>query len=83
MLTPLLTHSSHALCVHLGVDTYGTFALCAGVGADLVEALGADGLLVFLYVFLPLQVVAAVDAVQTFRHGGGLVTLGTCGDKRG
>lgn len=66
------------VCDHLGVGAYGAFALCTGVGADLVEALGAHGLLVLFHIFLALQVVAAVEAVEAVGHGGGEVAPGTC-----
>lgn len=76
-------HTDSVICAgmgdhHLGVDADGAFALCAGVGADLFEALGAYGLLVLLHIFLALQVVAAVVAVEAFGHGGGEVAPGTC-----
>lgn len=63
---------------HLRVCADGAFALCAGVGADLVEALGAHGLLVLLHIFLALQVFAAVEAVKAVGHGGGEVAPGSC-----
>lgn len=59
----------------LGVGADGTSAFCAGVGADLVEALGAHVLLVLLHELLAVQVVAAVEAVEALRHGGGQVAL--------
>lgn len=62
----------------LGVRTHGALALCAGVGAQLVEALGAHVLLVLLHVLLPVQVVPAVVAVEAVGHGGAHVTPGTC-----
>lgn len=77
---------SHCVCAcgHLGVGAYGAFALRAGVGADLVEALGAHGLLILLDVFLALQVFAAVEAVKAVGHGGGEVAPGTCaGESQG
>lgn len=71
-----------ALGFHLGVRTDGLFALCAGVGAQLVEALDAHVLVVLLHVFLAVQVVAAVEAVGAVSHGGGEVTPGTWGATR-
>lgn len=68
------------LCFHLGVSTNGALALCAGVGAELIEALGAHVLLVLLHIFLPMQVVTAVVAVEAISHGGGEITPGTCGN---
>lgn len=84
-LPPLFIHpfpSTHTLapCFHLGVCTNGASALGAGVGAELIEALGAHVLLVLLHVFLPVQVVTAVVAVEAVGHGGGEVTPGTCGN---
>lgn len=61
----------------LGVGTNGAFALCTGVGAELVETLGAYVLLVLLHVFLAVQVVTAVVAVEAISHGGGEITSGT------
>lgn len=65
------------VCDHLRVSADGALALRARVGADLVEALGAHGLLVLLYIFLALQVFAAVEAVKAVGHGGGEVAPGT------
>lgn len=61
----------------LGVSTNGAPALCAGVGADLIKALGAHMLVLLLHIFLPVQVVPAVVAVKAVSHGGGEVTPGT------
>lgn len=66
-----------ATVFNLGVGTNRTPALCARVGAQLVEALGAHVLVVLLHVFLPVQVVAAVVAVEAVGHGGGEVAPGT------
>lgn len=60
----------------LGVGPNGASALSAGVGAELIEALGAHVLLVLLHVFLAVQVIAAVVAVEAVGHGGGEVTPG-------
>lgn len=54
----------------LGVGSDGTSALCAGVGTELVEALGAHMFVVLLHVLLAVQVVPAVVAVEAVRHGG-------------
>ena len=70
---------SLTLCFHLGVGTDGLLALGAGVGAELVKALGADVLVILLHVLLPVQVVTAVVAVEALTHGGGEITLGTWG----
>jgi len=67
--------------LHLGVSPDGTFALCTGVGAELVEALGAHVLLLLLHVLLPVQVVPAVVAVEAISHGGAEITFVTCGNK--
>lgn len=74
-----LIHPSLTLCVHLGVGADGASTLCAGVGAELVEALGAHMLLILLHVLLAVQVVAAVEAVGSIGHGGGEIRPGTCG----
>lgn len=58
----------------LGVSADGAFALCTGVGAELIEALGAHVLFVLLHIFLPVQVVPAVVAVEAISHGGGEIT---------
>lgn len=61
----------------LGVGTNGAFALCAGVGAELIKALGAHVLVVLLHVLLAVQVVTAIVAVKAVSHGGGEVAPGT------
>lgn len=68
---------SLTLCFHLGVSADGLLALSAGVGAELVEALGADVLVILLHVLLPVQVLTAVVAVEALTHGGGEITPGT------
>lgn len=64
---------------HLGVGADGALALGAGVGAELVEALGAHVLLLLHHVLLAVQVVPAVVAVEAVGHGGGEVAFVTCG----
>lgn len=75
----LITYFSvtQTLCFHLGVSADGAFALRTGVGAELIEALGAHVLFVLLHIFLPVQVVPAVVAVEAISHGGGEITPGT------
>lgn len=63
---------------HLGVSTDGFLALDAGVGTDLVEALDAAVPALLLHVLLPLQRVAAVEAVEALRHGAHGVTARPC-----
>lgn len=78
---PFFFHSVFVtLCFHLGVCTNGAFALCAGVGTELIKALGAHMLLVLLHIFLPVQVVTAVVAVKSISHGGSEIIPGTCGN---
>lgn len=55
----------------LGVSTNGTSALCAGIGTELIEALGAHVLVILLHILLPVQIVTAVVAVEAVGHGGG------------
>lgn len=74
---PQFIHHSVTLCFNLGVSTNRTSALCTGVGAQLVKALGAYVLVVLLHILLPMQVVTAVVAVEAISHGGGEITPGT------
>lgn len=60
----------------LGVSSNGAFTLSTGVGAELLKALGANVLVVFLHILLPVQVVTAVVAVKAISHGGGEITSG-------
>lgn len=77
LFPPSITISDR-LCFHLGVSSNGTSALCAGVGTELIKALGAHVLVVLLHILLPVQVVTAVVAVEAISHGGGKITPGTC-----
>lgn len=54
---------------HLGVDANRTAALSAVVGTELVMASDTDRLLLLFNVLLPTQVLPAVFAVHTVRHG--------------
>ena len=65
-------------CVHLGIGADGAAAVSAGVGTELIEALGAHMLFVLLHVLLPVQVVPAVVAVEAISHGGGEIMPETC-----
>lgn len=54
----------------LGVSADGAAALCTGVGAELLETLGAHVFVVFLHILLAVQVVSTVVAVKAVCHGG-------------
>lgn len=77
----LLSLIHHAHSFHLGIGTNGASALSTGVGTELIEALGAHVFFILLHILLPVQVVAAVVAVEAVSHGGGEIALGTCGEK--
>lgn len=62
----------------LGVGADGASALRTGVGADLVETLGAHVFVVFLHILLAVQIIPAVVAVKAVRHGGAHVVPWTC-----
>ena len=64
-------------CVHLGISADGAAAVSAGVGTELIKALGAHVLLVLHDILLPVQVVTAIVAVKALRHGGGEISPGT------
>lgn len=61
----------------LSVSTNGASTLGAGVGTELIEALGAHMLVVLLHILFAVQVVAAVVAVEAVSHGGAHIMPGT------
>lgn len=63
--------------LHLCVSTNGASTLGAGVGTELIEALGAHMLVVLLHILFAVQVVAAVVAVEAVSHGGAHIMPGT------
>lgn len=70
-----------SFAAHLSISTNRLATLSASVGAELVEAAHAHRLLVLLDVLLALQVVSAVEAVETLSHGGAQIAAGGCRHK--
>lgn len=71
-LVPVAVLMGQLLCI----STYRLATLSASVGAELVEAAHAHRLVIFLGVFLALQVFSAVEAVETLGHGGAQIAAG-------
>lgn len=77
----LFKNDFSSFTTHLCISTYRFATLGAGVGAELVEAAHAHRLVIFLDVLLALQVVSAVEAVETLGHGGAQIAARACRDK--